>query len=61
MANYYNPQDRANEKKLQRQHDDLMLKSGKASSEEINRKNGLLSGLNVRKAFVGKRRLRIAF
>lgn len=61
MANYFSPQKRATEKSLQRQQDDLLLKRGYANSEEINRKNGFLSGIDVRKSLVGRRRLRIAF
>lgn len=45
--NYYDPKERARQKQLSREQDEQDLKSGKITKEELRKKNGFFSSLNI--------------
>lgn len=54
-AGYYDPIERQREKQLSREQDDLDLLSGAVSREELGKRNGFFSSLDLSKARVGRR------
>lgn len=44
---YYDPKERALEKQRSREQDDADLKSGKVTREELSKRNGFFSSLDI--------------
>lgn len=45
---YYDPKERALEKQRSREQDDADLKSGKVTREELSKRNGFFSSLDIK-------------
>jgi hypothetical protein len=54
-AGYYNPQQRMREKQISRDEDDRALRSGAVSRDEMSRRNGLVSSLDLSRASISSR------
>lgn len=55
QVSYYDPKERALEKQRSRDQDEADLKSGKISREELSKRNGFLSSLDIKNATIRRR------
>ncbi len=53
---YYDPKERALEKQRSREQDDADLKSGKITKEELSKRNGFFSSLDIKNAKIVRRK-----
>lgn len=52
---YYDPEQRMLEKQRAREQDDIDLKSGKVTKEELSKRNGFFSSLDIKSAKIVRR------
>ena len=56
----FDPQERIKEKQVARERDDLLLRRGQISPEQLRQQNSFVGGFDVQNAVIQRRSVRVA-